>query len=228
MRSVSKTGLVIIGFVAAALLVGAGMGMLMGRQNLPKPAIDVPLPLAAPATNVTAASNHVAPAAAAAQTNEDKADSQEDLPANATVSQKLDAIILSDADPSVKADRILALMPQADAEKKVELAQHLVNLVMDDHYAATGELLTDPTTPSDVSSVLLNDLLNRNNKIKLPMLLAVARVDNHPLKTEAHDMLELLVQEDKGTNWADWEKTVDKWLKDNEPDEPPFEAPQGN
>jgi hypothetical protein len=107
------------------------------------------------------------------------------------------------------------LIPGAPAEAQQELAQHLVNMVQDDHYDGTADMLTNAATPADVSGVLMNDLLNRNNALKLPMLLAIARNDSHPLKDQALDLLGLLTQEDNGTNWDQWSSTIDTWLQDN-------------
>lgn len=129
--------------------------------------------------------------------------------------QKLDDILLGDDDENGKADKILALIPRAPAEAQQELAQHLVNMVQDDHYDGAAEMLTNAATPPDVSGVLMNDLLNRNNALKLPMLLAIARNDAHPLKDQALDLLGLLTQEDNGTNWDQWSSTIDTWLQDN-------------
>jgi hypothetical protein len=129
--------------------------------------------------------------------------------------QKLDDILLGDDDENGKADKILALIPRAPAEHQQELAQHLVNMTQDDHYDGVAEMLTNAATPPDVSGVLMNDLLNRNNALKLSMLLAIARNDTHPLKDQALDLLGLLTQEDNGTNWDQWASTIDTWLQDN-------------
>jgi hypothetical protein len=129
--------------------------------------------------------------------------------------QKLDGILLADEDPNAKADQILALIPNAPPDAQVELTQHLVNMVQDDHYDGAAGLLTNAETPSAVSTVLMNDLLNRENTLKLPMLLAVAENDNHPLKDQAKDMLELLIQEDDGNNWDQWSASINTWLQNN-------------
>jgi hypothetical protein len=129
--------------------------------------------------------------------------------------QKLDDILLGDDDENGKADKILALIPLAPAEAKQELAQHLVNMVQDDHYDGAANMLTNSATPVEVSDVLMNDLLNRNNNLKLPMLLAIARNDSHPLNAQALDLLGLLTQEDDGTNWDQWSTTIDTWLQNN-------------
>jgi pimeloyl-ACP methyl ester carboxylesterase len=130
--------------------------------------------------------------------------------------KQLDNVLISGDDVNTKADRILALIPTAPTNAQVELAQHLVNMTQDDHYDGTAQMLTNASTSAPVSQVLMNDLLNRNNNIKLPMLLAVARQDDHPLKGQAREMLELLIQEDDGTNWDQWNTSIDTWLQNNQ------------
>ena len=132
--------------------------------------------------------------------------------------QKLDDILLGVTAPSVneKADAIRKLMTVAPEEAQPELAQHLINMAQDDHYDGVAELLTNATTQTGVATVLMNDLLNRRNDLKLPMLLAIARNDDHPLKDQAKDMLELFLQADYGTNWDQWASAVDAWLQDNQ------------
>lgn len=140
-------------------------------------------------------------------------------PANGTLAdweERLDDILLGSDDENGKADKILALIPKAPPEHQAELAQHLVNMVQDDHYDGTAQMLTNSATPADVSDVLMNDLLNRNNNLKLPMLLAIARNDQHPLKDQALDLLGLLTQSDNGTNWDQWSSTITTWLQDNQ------------
>jgi hypothetical protein len=129
--------------------------------------------------------------------------------------KQLDGVLLSDADPNTKADRILAMIPTAPTNAQVELSQHLVNMVQDDHYGGTAQLLTNADTSSAVSTVLMNDLLNRSSTLKLPMLLALARQDDHPLKDQARDMLELLLQRDDGSNWDEWGDDINTWLQNN-------------
>ena len=201
--------------LAMAAVLGTLIGWLVSRQGDVTP-IDVP-----PVTNPPLA---VAPPAAEAAVPQPLPVAREPARAKAASrldegsadwEQKLDDILLGDDDENGKADKILALIPRAPAEAQQELAQHLVNMVQDDHYDGAAEMLTNAATPPDVSGVLMNDLLNRNNALKLPMLLAIARNDSHPLKDQALDLLGLLTQEDNGTNWDQWSSTIDTWLQDN-------------
>jgi hypothetical protein len=130
--------------------------------------------------------------------------------------QKLDGILLGAGEPSDKADSILALLKVSPADAQPELAQHLINMAQDDHYDGVAGLLTNATTQTAVSTILMNDLLNRRNTLKLPMLLAIARNDDHPLKDQAKDMLELFLQADYGADWNQWSSAVDNWLQANQ------------
>jgi hypothetical protein len=206
--------------VAGVLALAGGLGILIGwlvsREGAVQPMVVPPssnqasivLPLAPPVAETFRPSPRPSAATPAPDPVVD--------PGPAEWEQKLDAILLSNDDDNAKADRILALIPNAPPEAQVELSQHLVNMVRDDHYDGAAQLLTNSTTASAVSSVLMNDLLNRNNTLKLPMLLSVARQDDHPLKDQAREMLELLTQEDNGTNWEQWSTSIDTWLQNNQ------------
>jgi hypothetical protein len=205
----------VVGVLALAGGLGIFIGWLVSRQGAVQPIVVPPttrpppiaLPVAPPAAEILPATPQPQspPPAAAAML----------APGTADWEQKLDDILLSSDDENAKADHILALIPTAPPEAQVELSQHLVNMVQDDHYDGAAQLLTNSATPSAVSSVLMNDLLNRNNALKLPMLLAVAREDDHPLKDQARELLELLIQEDNGTNWDQWSASIDTWLQEN-------------
>lgn len=145
-----------------------------------------------------------------------------EAPAPKTWEDHLDDILLSDDDNNVKADQVLGLLATTPPEHQEELAQHLVNLVQDDHYDATSNLLMNVNTSTNVSDILMNDLLNRNNTLKLNTLLAVLKTPDHPMHDNAKEMLELFVQEDHGTNYDEWSQAVANWLKENEP--PPDQA----
>jgi hypothetical protein len=133
-----------------------------------------------------------------------------------TWEEKLEDILLHGGDANAQSDQILALMATASPDAQVELSQHLINMTQDDHYDGVAGLLTNADTQKAVSTVLMNDLLNRRNTLKLPMLLAVAENDDHPLKGEAKDLLGVFIQTDYGTNWSQWSGAIDTWLQQND------------
>lgn len=129
--------------------------------------------------------------------------------------KKIDDILTAEGDESQKAQQLLALLPTLPETAQIEAAQHLVNLVPDEGYAATSQHLTNAHTAEAVLDVLIGDLMNRPNTLKLPMLLQVARITDHPKAGEAKELLEFYVGEDLGTDWDAWEKSVTTWLKEN-------------
>lgn len=128
---------------------------------------------------------------------------------------RVDTILGSDADEAEKARQMLEMFPLLPADGQLEVAQHLSNLVTDENYAPLGALLTNAALPEDVLDVLVSDVLNRPNSLKLPVLLDLAQNPQHPKAGEAKDLLELFLEEDYGDNWTAWQSGVQKWLQDN-------------
>ncbi len=85
----------------------------------------------------------------------------------------------------------------------------------DQDYAALKQFVTNTTLPEPVLDVLVGDVLNRPNSLKLPTLLDIARDPQHPKAGEAKDILQLFLEEDYHTDWPAWQAKVNQWLKDN-------------
>jgi len=202
--------------------VGLLIGWMASRQGDVTPIVVAPSDTPPPSLNLPQAAPPLTPEAKAMSSAAHRPPATTDAAAVAPTpqystdwEQRLDDILLADVDSNTKADRILALIPNAPPDAQVELSQHLVNMVQDDHYDGAAQLLTNAVTPSAVSTVLMNDLLNRGNTLKLPMLLAVAENTDHPLKDQAREMLELLLQQDNGSNWDQWSTAINTWLQNN-------------
>ena len=107
------------------------------------------------------------------------------------------------------------MFPRLPEDGQVEVAQHLSNLVEDEDYASLGQLLKNAKLPEPVLDVLMGDLLNRPNAVKLPLFLDLARDPAHAKAEEAKDLLELYLDEDYGTDWNKWQQKMREWLKEN-------------
>lgn len=213
----SNFGKVLRGLVVLVVAVGLGtlFGWLVSRQGevapvaVPsatnQPVAVVPTPAPAP----TVAPLPVQPEVKPLPITNAQADTA------ATVEQRLDDILLSEDSNNNKADRIRELIPLAPPDQQPELAQHMLNMTQDDHYDGVAEMLTNASTPPDVLDVLKNDMLNRPDSIKLPLLLDIARDSDHPWHSEALDMLGLLMQQDNGSNWDQWSTAINGYLQNN-------------
>jgi hypothetical protein len=129
--------------------------------------------------------------------------------------KKLDDILGSEGDETSKAKQMLAIFRRLPTEGQVEVAQHVSNLLPDEEYAPLGKLLTDSKLPEEVLDVLVVDVLNRPNSVKLPLLLEVARDPTHPKAVEAKELLEVYLEADYGNDWSKWQAKLDQWMKDN-------------
>lgn len=212
------------GRVGIAICAVAGFVIWWATQQGKLPTVPTSITQAprqasnAPTAAAHSANNAAPPTNAANATDADAtaANDKPEPPPQKTWEDHLDDILLSDDDNNTKADQILALIQTTTPENQEQLAQHLVNMVQDDHYLGTSNLLMNINTSTNVSDILMNDLLNRNNTLKLNTLLAILKTPNHPMHDNAKEMLELFVQEDHGSNYDEWDKAVADWLKENE------------
>ncbi|MDB6024186.1 MAG: hypothetical protein JWM68_409 [Verrucomicrobiales bacterium] len=131
--------------------------------------------------------------------------------------EKLDEVLSGEGEADQKAARLLRMLPHLGEEAQVEVSQHLVNFVTDENYFPIAQIVTNAATSEAVSTVFMTDLLNRNDGLKLPLLLSMARNEAHPKHADAKELLELYLQENHGTDWALWETSVTNWLAQNGP-----------
>ncbi len=138
--------------------------------------------------------------------------------------ERIDNLLTTDGAEDKKALQMLAMLPNLPEDGQVEAAQHISNLLPDEEYSALSPVLTNAQTAEAVLDVLMTDVLNRPNGVKLNTLLDVARIPNHPKAEEAFDVLEVFLEDvdwdavKASGNWSSVILEKDKWLKEN-PDE---------
>ncbi len=125
-----------------------------------------------------------------------------------------DALLRSEAPTAEKADRLLAMLPDLAPAEQEEAARHLVNLLGDDRFANAGAWLTNAQASETVQGLLMADLMNRPDKVRLPLYLVIAQTPDHPRAAEARYLLSLHLPDDHGTNWAAWEAAVQLRLQE--------------
>jgi hypothetical protein len=126
---------------------------------------------------------------------------------------RIDEVLRSNVDENQTAQILVNLMPTLPPEGQEEAAQHIANLILDENYAQVMPLLKNPNLPEDVLDVFVTDLMNREDKVKLPALLDIARIPNHPHHEEALTDLEIFLDEEFGTDWAKWDTAIKAYLK---------------
>lgn len=148
--------------------------------------------------------------------------------------ERIDEILLSSEPESKKGEQLFEMLPNLPLDGQEQAVQHMVNLLSDQQFPSTARYLNDTNTPETVITLLMNDMLNRPDTVKLPMLLDLAQVSGHPLAEESKTILGIYVEKDFGDNWDDWRQGIAEYLKkeaalnaaENAPAEaPPADAP---
>lgn len=197
------------------LVVAVGLGLLVGWLAVrdPKPAAPV-APVVTnpqPATETTNAAapeggTEVAVVPPLTATEEVNAKNWDDV---------LNDILGSEEGEDLKADKLADMIPKLPEAAAVEVAEHLINLVSDEDFTnKTSKIMLSESTPARVSSVLFDDLMNRDDGLRLPLTLEIAKNENHPLKDEAMESLEMSLVEEFGKDWGKWEAAIKESLKE--------------
>jgi hypothetical protein len=126
---------------------------------------------------------------------------------------KIDEVLRSTADEAQTAQILINMLPSLPAEGQAEAAQHISNLILDKDYSKVMPLVKNPNLPEEVLDVFVTDLMNRDDSTKLPALLEIAKIPNHPHHEEALTDLEIFLDEDYGSDWGRWDKATKAYLK---------------
>jgi hypothetical protein len=133
--------------------------------------------------------------------------------------QKIDEVLRSSNDETQTAQILINMLPTLPPEGQEEAAQHISNLILDDQYSRVLPLVKNPNLPEEVLDVFVTDLMNRDDGTKLPTLLEIAKIPNHPHHEEALTDLEIFLDGDYGNNWAQWDAAVKKYLQEQAAEE---------
>jgi hypothetical protein len=126
---------------------------------------------------------------------------------------KIDQVLRANANETETAQMLINLLPTLPMEGQTEAAQHIANLIVDKDYGKIMPLLKNASLPQEVQDVFVTDLMNREDPVKLPALLEVAKIPNHPYHEEALTDLQIFLDQDNGNNWAKWDSATKEYLK---------------
>jgi hypothetical protein len=116
-------------------------------------------------------------------------------------------------DKRAQVTELLRLLSGGLPEEALEsVAEEAVRGLENKDYAKATGLLVNPQTHGRVHAVLFADLVERPDPIRLPGLLAVAKVQGHPFGKVAAEDLELFLGINHGGNWARWEEAIRLFL----------------
>ena len=87
-----------------------------------------------------------------------------------------------------KVNEALKRLPR---ERRRESAQSLLNLVSDGNFGVMRDVLFDPAQPTEVVDAVFNDLLNRPEEVKTPLLKEISQDSSHANCAEARRILDV-------------------------------------
>lgn len=125
----------------------------------------------------------------------------------------INSILSADAEPVVLSQRLAVALPGMPLEGQLEAAQHMVNLLGDDEYAAAENIYFHNGHAEQVRRVIFEDFMNRPNTLKLPLLVRTLREYGHPLRREAIDNLQALLGRNEGEDANRWDFAVREALE---------------
>src|SRR4051812_32608668 len=97
--------------------------------------------------------------------------------------RKIDEVLSSGNGETETAQLLINLLPTMPPEGQAEAAQHISNLILDKDYGRVMPMLKNPKSLApEVQDVLVTDLMNRSDAVKLPALLEVAKIPDHPYR----------------------------------------------
>ncbi|MEO8353327.1 MAG: hypothetical protein ABI680_16485, partial [Chthoniobacteraceae bacterium] len=104
--------------------------------------------------------------------------------------------------------RLLDLLPALPVQAREAATEEAITRISNADYSLVIPTLTNPQTHSLTHAVLLTDLMERPDSIRLPTLLRIARTPQHPLAAHALDDLDGLLGQNFGTDWGRWDAAI--------------------
>jgi len=137
------------------------------------------------------------------------------MPSVADWEQNLDDILTKDADSNTVVRDLVSAMPNLPPEGREEFISHAVNLCEDGQFSLIGRVYLDPSTSKEVADIIFNDLLNRPDEIKLPLLAKSVQSAGHPMNAESKEILEMYFDLEPGAvPPGGWEQAVRAYIRE--------------
>ena len=131
----------------------------------------------------------------------------------------------SEQDHLNTAQTLINLLPSLTKDGQVEASQHISNLLPDEQWSKLNHIWRNPAFNPDVIDVFATDLMNRDDKVKLPAMLEAIRIPNHHFNEEAKTTMQVFLDEDFGDDVGKWEAAMKGYLKKIEQEEKEANAP---
>jgi hypothetical protein len=134
----------------------------------------------------------------------------------------LDELLTSTGSDTAQTVRgLVTALPNLPLEGQEEFIAHAVNLCEDEQYTLLEGIYLNKAMPDGVKDTIFNDLLNRPDEIKLPLLAKSLANPTHPMAADSREILEMYLEvEASSVPPEGWEAAVKKYLATQRASEP--------
>lgn len=130
--------------------------------------------------------------------------------------EKLDAILSGEEDNRITVRRLLQGFERLPLEAQTEYIAHALNLCEDDNYGEVESIYLRSDTPAEIREQIFDDVLNRPDEVKLPIMARTMEAPSHPLAGEARDILTLYLDLDPDSpRPVDWSGRIRSYLQES-------------
>jgi hypothetical protein len=127
---------------------------------------------------------------------------------------QINTILMQEIDIKEIANQIAVILPRLPLDGQLEASQHLVNLSADEDYSKAESVYFNAGLDPNVRRIVFEDLMNRPNAIKLPLLVRTLKEYGHPMRNEALENLQVLTGRNEGNDPARWDIVVQNALEE--------------
>lgn len=127
---------------------------------------------------------------------------------------QINTILMQEIDIKEIANQISVILPRLPLDGQLDAAQHLVNLSADEDYSKAESVYFNAGLHPNVRRIVFEDLMNRTNAIKLPLLVRTLKEYGHPMRNEALENLQVLTGRNEGNDPARWDNVVQNALEE--------------
>ncbi|MDB6055138.1 MAG: hypothetical protein JWN25_2661 [Verrucomicrobiales bacterium] len=131
---------------------------------------------------------------------------------NFTFREQMAKINDSSLTDTQKAQLFLLLLPSFNRDGQREFAHAAVSHIKDSTYSLIFKPLLEAKSDKQILSVFMTDTLKRPNSVKLPALLQLARTEDHPMQSEAKELLVAFIGKEHGKKWEDCQVAVNAYV----------------
>lgn len=131
---------------------------------------------------------------------------------------EVDNILSGDEEEKV-VSQLLSALPRLNGSGQAAAVSHLTNLLGDEDYQPLADVALEQTVGDEALEVIMLDMFNREEEVKLPFFVDLLEKPNHPFHDDAREVLLSVIGHDAPDHDREgWDEAITEWLERTSPD----------